>query len=836
MRYIGRIRLDAVCLALVVMSPALLTSAAQAQDQLTAEQLADEHVLKAIDAIVEELYARKDPQRFWDPIKPPAGESTTQGGGYTALTVLSLLYAGQSYQDPRLRDAIEYLADYPMGGTYAVSLRAAVWAKLPAKFRKNLEADIAWLLAGFSQKSSGWTYEQKPNSTRRDNSITQFAALALWEAAKRGARIDPRLWQALEERFLVMQLPDGGWNYIGQGPATGSMTAAGLATLFITQDYVHAEDSLDLESPRDRRHEQAIARGLEWMNGWFSPVENPGRFSDFYYYLYGVERVGLASGRKYFGPHDWFREGAAELIGRLCRWDEAERIMTVHERIGGRGNAGRVRVRHLTFALMFLSRGRAPVAFNKLQAEGMPWNNRPRDVANLTAWISDHSEADLAWQIVDMSGEPEEWLDASVLYLASDRAPAWMKDLDADAKVFIRDARRFLKQRAAGEIPMDAEPPLRPEVAELVKLKRYLDLGGLIFAVNEGSSRAFAESIERAGQVMYPQYEWRALPRGHWAYALNFPVRARRPALRGLSNGVRELIILAPAGDLARTYQGREETKASHFQTAANIYFHASELNRPRPRLAGPAADVPTDAGQEGVITIVRALHEGNWKPEPLALPALAARLAREQDLQLRIIDWPLSMIDRLGEAPSLVLVNGIEKHRFSEAQKEAIRRFVERAGAPAGVAIENEDAEPLPAKTPRGGPILFETPGGRGEFTQSAEEMISGLLNRPVTPLIRHPIITGEGIDGAATLTRLEYRPYSTQVFGDGEIMPRLTGVEIGGELRILFSREDLSHALLDRTTWGISGYTPDAAVGLMGNIVRYAVSSTGGSDSEQD
>ena len=786
----------ALALATVHAAP---EQSACAQAVITAENLTDEHVRKAIGAIVEELYQGKDPDHFWDPAQWSEEDgSKYQVGGYTALTVLALLHAGESYQDPRLRDAVTCLERYPMEGTYAVALRACIWAKLPPKFRENLLADTKWLLDGFSQGVGGWAYEQRPNTDRHDNSIRQYGALGLWEAAKRGVPIEPRYWRRLEEALLAAQLPDGGWNYrCDEEPGTGSMTAAGLATLFITQDLLHAEEDVSLNGPAGASPErQAIQRGLQWMDRHFSPTENPVRLRDYFYYMYGVERVGLASGLKFFGGHDWFREGATELIARLCEWDGISRTMTVR-RSGGQ-------IRHLSFALLFLSRGRVPIAINKLADDDFAWNNRPRDVANLTSWISQTTETDLSWQIVSMDTEPEQWLDAPLLYIASDEALPWVADVEIDARALKREVRAFLRRRAAGEIPMDAAPPAIPSSPELAKLKRYLDLGGMILAVSEGPSRAMTESVEQLGTLLYPQYDWQRAANDHWAYTIYAKVRGRRPALRTLSNGVRDLIILCPTTDLAASFQRGSAGEAEHYQTAANIYFFASELNRPRPRLARHASGPVRPGPARRMATIVRAVHEGNWKPEPLALELFASFLAREHGIGLKIIDRPLQTIDEIDPPAGLVIVSGIEAHQFTAAQRQAIRRY---AG--------------------RGGSVLFETPGGGGAFTLSAEQMAADLFDGPIRSLLREPIITGAGIEGAADLTRLNYRPYALEVFGARETTPRLCGMKIDGIPRLLFSREDISHALLDQPAWGVNGYRPEGARRLMANILLHAINT---------
>ncbi len=119
---------------------------------------------------------------------------------------------------------------------------------------------------------------------------------------------------------------------------------------------------------------------------------------------------------------------------------------------------------------------------------------------------------------------------------------------------------------------------------------------------------------------------------------------------------------------------------------------------------------------------------------------------------------------------------------------------------------------------------MLFETVGGRGDFTRAAEEACGELFGTSVRPLLDRPIITGRDLPGAASLTRVEYRSFARDAVGVRDTTPRLRGILIDGQPRLLFSREDLSQALLDQPCWGIAGYSPSSAQRLLGNIARYA------------
>ncbi len=59
---------------------------------------------------------------------------------------------------------------------------------------------------------------------------------------------------------------------------------------------------------------------------------------------------------------------------------------------------------------------------------------------------------------------------------------------------------------------------------------------------------------------------------------------------------------------------------------------------------------------------------------------------------------------------------------------------------------------------------------------------------------------------------------------------MPRLQGVERGGRLVIIYSREDLTAGLVGQAVDGIIGYDPATATSLMTRILDYAADDKSG------
>ncbi|MCC6741988.1 MAG: hypothetical protein IT452_23410, partial [Planctomycetia bacterium] len=60
-----------------------------------------------------------------------------------------------------------------------------------------------------------------------------------------------------------------------------------------------------------------IDKGLDWLGQNFAVDQNP-KHNDpkawIYYYLYGMERVGVLADTEFFGKHEWYQEGAKFLL------------------------------------------------------------------------------------------------------------------------------------------------------------------------------------------------------------------------------------------------------------------------------------------------------------------------------------------------------------------------------------------------------------------------------------------------------------------------------------------------------------------------------------------
>ncbi len=344
-------------------------------------------------------------------------------GGISAIAVYSLLAAGESDQSPVLKKSIKWLMDTDMRGLYCVGLRSQVWNLIPESKERNAarDRDKTFLLnamieqgrnAGFYGYSYGGpvvngTVVSLPTGINAippggpkmadawyDRSNSQYGVLGVWALEQAGAEIPQKYWETVDKGWKSQQSNDGGWSYcvsVQSNPVPDAswskvsvtMTSAGVATLFITQDYLLKGKAW--EPCHGGVVNDNIENGLRYMDKHINEAISGGN-TFAYYAMYGVERIGVASGRKYFGSVDWYKQGAQYLVSNQKpdgSWtgNLATMGVTPTTTIGS--------VPETAFGLLFLVRGRAPVMMNKLAydiagREGnnankieSPWNERP---------------------------------------------------------------------------------------------------------------------------------------------------------------------------------------------------------------------------------------------------------------------------------------------------------------------------------------------------------------------------------------------------------------------------------------------------------------------------
>jgi len=481
-----------------------------------------------------------------------SGSAESGAGGISALVFMTLASMDEQPNLPHMSKGMDYLLqvdpDQGFGSRqgYCVPIRIIGLSSMHSKLqgekkdavRRKIMEDVTRLVKG-QATNGGWRYTLKGGSDH-DFSVAQWPILAFREANLAGIEFPLDSLRKARDLYYKCQNADGGWPYITRGLSYGSMSAAGAASLFILNDVLDPSAGCPCTGgrsrPPDAESERHIDSALGWLSKNFTSNENP-RSKDqpgtgrTLYWLYSAERAGIESGRKYFGGHDWYREGAA-------------RIVASQNTNGNWGSPA-----DTCFALLFLYKGRAPLLFNKVQFDGA-WNMHPRDVASLTRYIERSQGQPLRWQIVDLKAPVEELREAPILYITAESPPTW------------------------DQVPED-----------LKKLREFTDTGGtILFEASCGSPKVRKWFMDFAKKV-WPEWTLQALAPGHDVFNQPMPLKAR-PALQGIDDGRRTIVFYSP-DDISCAWQAKGVASKEYlFKWGVNLYAYATKHSPLRPRLA----------------------------------------------------------------------------------------------------------------------------------------------------------------------------------------------------------------------------------------------------------
>jgi hypothetical protein len=611
-------------------------------------QVTDDDVRKAIEAGHDYLVGKCNADGSF-------GDDKGMLGGKSALAFMTLAYMGDHPNREHMTRALEYLIsiDADQGFNqrqgYAVPIRimglSYVHNKLigdkRALVRMRMLEDLMRLKAG-QARNGGWRYELRGGNDY-DYSVTQWPILAMREASIVGIEFDPEPLLKARTLYLKEQHGDGGWGYQHGGDSYGSMTAAGTASLFIIADVLEPASGCPCLSGRSQSRAgpsaRAIENALDWLGQRFSAKENPGRGGGHHlYWLYCVERVGIAAGYKRFGDHDWYKEGAEILVKaqKDGHWGSFE---------------------DTCFALLFLYKGRAPILFNKLKYDG-EWNQHRRDIANLTNFIQHTKEQQFHWQIVDIKkASLEELHEAPVLYITAESLP-----------------------KIAGP--------------EKKRLRQFTDTGGTILFEASCGNPAVRKWFQDFAKELWPEWPLKPLGPDHGVFTDPYPLK-QRPEILGIDDGVRTCVFYA-MDDISCAWQLRAvAAKGYLFNWGINLYTCATDGAPLRAKLAGrepPKSDrykTPVKAGPKKTVRIARVQHGGNWEAGANygGLKKLGTLLKSRADLALDIRENTLSPANSNGVAPKdldgadAAYVGGSGELVLTPDDQEALKVYAAKGG-----------------------------------------------------------------------------------------------------------------------------------------------------------
>lgn len=730
----------------------------------TARSATYDQIEKAIERGKTWLYAQQSSNGNWetDPKRDPDAKAWRvnggQWGGRTALATAALLVAGEKPEHPAIASAIDFLKKARIEGVYALSMRCVVWSRLPqtpdVAEALARDANLLVKMTKSTGDAKGFADYLFTGDADYSHSRGNYAALGVWSAAQAGIEVSPSYWRMIQEGWRSHQLPDGSWTYQQQKrtkyPSTPGMTAAGIATLFIAEDYLGADAADDCKpSPPN----PSLEKGIKWLAANLDKVATDESYERDWPFptLYAVERVGVASGMRYIGGVDWYQKGADWLI-------DGQR------KDGAWSHNRKPDLIDTCFAVLFLARGRAPLAIAKVDysASGASraWNNRPRDVANVVRWLSRVAEHDLSWQSVTLDAPVEDLIESPVLYLSGSE-----------------------------QLTLSAQHKER--------IKQYVEAGGLVLASADCGKAPFASSMKKLGKELFPKYNFRDLPDSSSIFSTYSRSKWRmKPVISAMSNGVRELIVLVPTGDASRSWQANvHKDRPELFQLAANVYFYAVDRSPPRDRGQGHFAELD-DADVSSTLLVARLKYDGNWDPEPGGWRRLSAIYAKEHSTSIEVRAVELDGSGGLSQY-KFAHLTGTEELKLSSQQLEEIRSWISS-----------------------GGTLIVDAAGGSTRFADSAAKVLVSLFDgRTVAPLAKD-----HSIYNSPTPVEFEYRSYARK-FSNGQLDgPKLIGIEIDGRLAVVFSREDLSAGLVGQRVDGVMGYTPHSATMLMSRILMHS------------
>ncbi len=483
------------------------------------------------------------------------------------------------------------------------------------------------------------------------------------------------------------------------------------------------------------------------------------------YTLFALSRIGAASGYKRIGKIDWF----ARSYDYLCSSQSPSGAWSTNYLPEVSGTA---------LGLLCLEYGRAPAVINKLDYANngalspavAHWNERPQDCFNFVSWLGRSLESRFNWQIVTLASPAEELESAPILFISGNEKVAFSPEAEG-------------------------------------ALRRFVQQGGLILGNADCGSPAFTASFNQLAADLFPAYHMRDLPSDHPIYTEEqYPAKRWKMGspLRGVSNGVRELMLL-PSADLSVSFQRQNDVVAAeHYELACDLTLYTTDkvLNHKFGETRHVTENQSAPASR--TIRVARLQYDGNWDPEPDGWPRLAAIMHNQYQTLLKI------ETDKLGDGTlkeaCFAHLTGTDEVHLTAGQRRELTDFLAA-----------------------GGLLCVDAAGGSTAFADSIGPELSAIAGSTPAQAFSSPIPADDELYNLAgfNISSVSFWHFARTHLTGSNKTPMLYQLRRDGLAVIYFSRLDLSAGLVGQPVDGIVGYSSDSAVALMRNmLLNYAAS----------
>lgn len=540
--------------------------------------------------------------------------------GPSTLTAFALVTAGVPTTESALAALLDALSNEQIkpNGTYVRSLRACLWSALlerqisranRTKYQRLLHDDMAWLKNAFiaREEKNGRILDGQlvlcghhgydlAGDGMGDNSNGQFAVMGLWSGSVAKAEVSERFWKDIEAHWMGTQVANGGWEYkAGLSETSPSMTVAGCNSLYVVLDRLYARADVPYKlfqgaRPRPKAREQiarvyeAIARGEQFLRD-----HPPNAAAWKGYELFGLERLGVASGQAAVGGLDWFKH----YVDVAVRTDWGNDVIKD------------------SFALVFLVYGQAPILIQKLEHGDTAdqWNYYHRDLHTLIRYFNHTFERLYRWQRIPVDSSLRTMQDAPILYIAGQQAL------------------------------------LLPEET-LPRIREYIEWGGTLFLHADLAGEEFTRSATEILESLFKDrgYRFARLPDSHPVYSCfhggaDGSQWKSRPPLLGMSDGSRIIAFLSPMDIAGAWHQERLAAHPDLFGILANIRTYCAPPYGELPSCLHEPPPAGAAAPERGVLTIGRLRFDGPWDLHPNVWRRFAPGFRHRTGIELRTID-----------------------------------------------------------------------------------------------------------------------------------------------------------------------------------------------------